>query len=462
MFSRAIFWQSIKGNYILWVICTVVLTAMLSLPAAFHDPSATAAFMDAIKDTPMAEAAGDQLDVFSSLLGIMSQTVYGFSGLMVAMVFVVVTANTLVASEVDRGSMAYTLSTPTKRRKVVFTKAVFLVLAIVVMYVIAGTAGLLTVQFKHDAVWGDQRTADVKAAAKVLRLDEETVANDLSLIVRDPSAFSAGAAARGLDSSVYAAYLMQAMARDAYAAAAEILGLEPEEVEKTPSLIQNDPAALEAAAARMGMDTTTLSAYIDQLTTQAEEQEAQKEAVQQALSDGLTAAAGHLRMETGKLMQNMGILKTDPAAMAVASEASGLDEATLTMMIDQSLGAMEVSSDLGVDFDPFAFFMMNLGCLLLMFAISGISYLASCIFNLSKHSLGLGAGLPFAFLILYFLSQVNTTLEPLKYFSLVTLFDTTQIIDRGGYWAQFVVLGAVGIMLYVFAMRIFERKDLPL
>jgi len=105
---------------------------------------------------------------------------------------------------------------------------------------------------------------------------------------------------------------------------------------------------------------------------------------------------------------------------------------------------------------------LNLGCLLLLFAISGISFLASCIFNLSKHSLGLGAGLPFAFLILYFLSQVNTTLEPLKYFSIVTLFDTSQIMKGGSYWAQFVILAVVGAMLYVFAIRIFKRKDLPL
>ncbi len=462
MFSRPIFWQSIKGNYVLWVICTVVLTAMLALPAAFHDPSATASFMEAIKDTPMAEAAGDQLDVFSSLLGIMSQTVYGFSGLMVAMVFVVVTANSLVASEVDRGSMAYTLSTPTKRSKVVFTKAVFLIVAVVIMYAIAGTAGLLTVQFKHHAVWGKEYAADVTAAAKVLQLDEATVAGDLSLIVQSTDASIAGARARGVDAMVYSAYLSQAMQRDAYSAAAEILAMKVDDVEETPSLIQTEPAALEAAAAKMGMDTVTLSAYIDQMTAQSDELASQEEAMQQALSDGVTAAAKHLGMKTSALMQDLGALKKDSEAMVVASEASGLDEPTFAVLLNQALGAMEVSSDLGVDFDPFAFLMMNLGCLLLLFAISGISFLASCIFNLSKHSLGLGAGLPFAFLILYFLSEVNTTLEPLRYFSLVTLFDTAQIIDRGTYWAQFVILGVVGALLYAFAVRIFGRKDLPL
>ena len=462
MFSRPIFWQSIKANYILWVICTVVLTAMLSLPAAFHNPSETAAFMDAIKDTPMAEAAGDQLDIFSTLLGLLSQTVYGFSGLMVAMVFVVVAANNLVASEVDRGSMAYTLSTPTRRTKVVFTKALFLTSSIVLMFVIMATAGLLTIQFRHHAVWGSQNTADVRAAAAVLRVDEETVAGDLSLIVTNPDAFRAGSAARGVDAAVYSAYLSQAMLRDAYAAAAEVMQLKPKDVEETPALVQTDPAALEAAAARMGMDSAALSAYIDMMTAQKDELAAQEEAMQRALTDGLKAAATQVGMPTGKLMQNMGVLKENPAAMNAACEASGLDEATFTLLVNQALGAMEVSADLGVDFDPVAFLMLNLGCLLLLLAISGISFLASCIFNLSKHSLGLGAGLPFAFLILYFLSQVNTTLEPLRFFSLVTLFDTSQIMKGGTYWAQFVILAVVGAMLYTFAIRLFKRKDLPL
>lgn len=462
MFSRPIFWQSIKANYILWVICTVVLTAMLSLPAAFHDPAETAAFMDAIKDTPMAEAAGDELDIFSTLLGLLSQTVYGFSGLMVAMVFVVVAGNNLVASEVDRGSMAYTLSTPTKRTTVVFTKAVFLISAIVLMFVIMALAGTLTIQFKHHAVWGSQHTADVRAAAKVLGVEEAAVAEDLSQIANSPEAFRAGAAARDLDPSVYSAYLTQAMLRDAYAAAAEVLGVKPDEVQETPSLAQTDAAALDAAAAHMGMDAPTLSAYIDMMTAQKEELAAQEEAMQQALTEGMKAAAEHLGMTTGKLMRSMGILKQDSEAMAVATKAAGLDEATFTLVLDQALGAMEVSADLGVDFDPLAFLMLNLGCLLLLFAISGISFLASCIFNLSKHSLGLGAGLPFAFLILYFLSEVNTTLEPLRYFSIVTLFNTQEIMKGGSYWAQFVILAVVGAMLYVFAIRFFKRKDLPL
>ena len=60
------------------------------------------------------------------------------------------------------------------------------------------------------------------------------------------------------------------------------------------------------------------------------------------------------------------------------------------------------------------------------------------------------------------MSGVNETLEPLKYFSLMTLFDSERIIGEGSFWVQFVMLGVVGSVLYVFAVRVFKRKDLPL
>lgn len=410
MFSRAVFWQSIRSHYVLWVICTVVLTVMLSLIIAFHDPSRLSAFMEAIQDTPMAAEAGDQLDLFASLLGILTQTVYGFSGLMIAMVYVVVTANGLVASEVDRGSMAYTLSTPIKRTTVIFTKALYLIVSILVMCLIVGGAGALTTQLKHHALWGTEYTADVKAAAQVLELDNAEVAGNLSLIVNNPQAFAAGAAARGLNSDVYAAYLTQALQRDAYAAAPE----------------------------------------------------AQQAVVQEQLAKGVSAAAEHLGMTTAELGADLSLLRSDSAAMDVASQASGLDRAILDQVLIQAIAANEVSADIGVDFDGTAYLVMNVGFLLLMLAIGGISFLASCIFNLSKFSLALGAGLPFAFLILNLLSTVNDTLEPLRYFSLITLFDTENILQEGTYWPQFVALALVAAVLYALALRIFKRKDLPL
>ena len=52
---------------------------------------------------------------------------YALAGIMLPMIFVIVTANKLIASQIDNGSMAYVLSTPTKRITVAFTQLFYLI-----------------------------------------------------------------------------------------------------------------------------------------------------------------------------------------------------------------------------------------------------------------------------------------------------------------------------------------------
>jgi ABC-2 type transport system permease protein len=329
MFSRPVFWQSVRSHYVLWVICTVVLTAMLSLIAAFFNPTELSSFMEIFEDSPMAAEAGDELELFASLLGIITQTVFGFAGMMISMVYVVVTANGLVASEVDRGSMAYTLSTPIKRSKVIFTKAVFLVVSIVLMFVIIGGAGAVSIQIKHHGLWGTSYTADVKEAATILDRDRAEVAADLTLIAEDPQAFSAGARARGISPMVYSAYLTQAMQRDATAAAARVLDVPAAELTKDPSPVLDDPAALAAAAAVLKQEPAVFKAQLEEMLAQMDEMKAEQAVIETQLTDGLAAAAAHLDLRVAELAADLTLLKDDPDTMAVASEASTLDTLTL-------------------------------------------------------------------------------------------------------------------------------------
>ncbi len=108
------------------------------------------------------------------------------------------------------------------------------------------------------------------------------------------------------------------------------------------------------------------------------------------------------------------------------------------------------------------FLMVNLGALLLYFAVTGIGFFASCLFNDTKNSLSIGAGLPVAFLLLQMISDMGDQTGFFKYFSLFTLFDTDQIIQRDGYLGSFLLLGGIGIMLYTLAIAVFRKRDLPL
>jgi ABC-2 type transport system permease protein len=108
------------------------------------------------------------------------------------------------------------------------------------------------------------------------------------------------------------------------------------------------------------------------------------------------------------------------------------------------------------------FILLNVGAALLYFALSGIGFLASCLFNLSKHSLALGGGIPVLFFLANMLAGTGEQLSGLKYATLLTLFDPTAIVTGGSVLPAFTALAVIGLALYAGAIFIFSRKDLPL
>lgn len=71
-----------------------------------------------------------EMNMYGIFIGIMF---FGLAGLLLPMVFTILTANELVAQKVENGSMAFTLSAPVRRRTVLFSKAFSLLLAMVLM-----------------------------------------------------------------------------------------------------------------------------------------------------------------------------------------------------------------------------------------------------------------------------------------------------------------------------------------
>lgn len=105
---------------------------------------------------------------------------------------------------------------------------------------------------------------------------------------------------------------------------------------------------------------------------------------------------------------------------------------------------------------------MVFGSFLLQLAISSIVFFSSCIFNRTSRSLIIGAGFPILFFAANLLAGMSDKLEGLKNLSLVTLFDTTAIIDGSGYAVGMGVLGLLAVVLYVAGIIVFKKKDLPL
>ena len=108
------------------------------------------------------------------------------------------------------------------------------------------------------------------------------------------------------------------------------------------------------------------------------------------------------------------------------------------------------------------FIMLNVGMLLYHLLISGICFFASCVFNTSRHSLMIGAGLPLFFFITHILVLLSENLSYLKYVTANTLFDSEAILDGKGYGIKFAAMGISALVLYVVGIMRFKRKDLPL
>ncbi|MFQ7747501.1 MAG: ABC transporter permease [Eubacteriales bacterium] len=82
----------------------------------------------------------------------MNQMYYTAMGLLPIFILIVILANSLIADQVDRGSMAYVLSTPTKRSAVAVTQMVFLLVVPLLIIGIVGATRIGTSFLFYDEV----------------------------------------------------------------------------------------------------------------------------------------------------------------------------------------------------------------------------------------------------------------------------------------------------------------------
>ena len=81
-----------------------------------------------------------ELDLFSLIVG---SVYYKLAGLLLPIIYMIMVSNNLIAGQVDSGSMAYILSTSTKRETVVFTQALFLIGSLLAMFVLSTITGVV-------------------------------------------------------------------------------------------------------------------------------------------------------------------------------------------------------------------------------------------------------------------------------------------------------------------------------
>lgn len=103
----------------------------------------------------------DQLpeDIYIKLYDLSSRNLYGLvigamffslAGLLLPIVYTILTSNSLISEEVETGSMAFTLSCPVNRKSIVFTKAIYQISMLIIMFLFLFCMAVFT---RQVAIW---------------------------------------------------------------------------------------------------------------------------------------------------------------------------------------------------------------------------------------------------------------------------------------------------------------------
>ena len=494
MFSKPIFKQSIQANWKLWVIITLVSSIILSAFIVTFDAEGFAAIASASEGTRFSNI----LSKMTSLLGSL-ENFYKLIAVILGIVYVVFTANNLVVNEVDSGSMAYTLSTPIKRSSVIFTKSIFLILSIVLMYSFIGSVGLGAAQLKYRNVTGYPITDDVRAGAEVLDRNEGYLSERMYLILENDYAMREAAAARHMDTEAYKLYLETIINERSFEKAADIIteerkdvfkdndAMNDEDIEITAEELAADPAmvllsndALVEGAKIKGMTVNEYQRYINDAidvrenvtmgkTNNVEKIVASTQPTIVVSEDNadilmqlvIKASAESLNMEIEQITEQIALIK-DPVALEASMKTTDLTEQQIVTMANQAMVSTAKSVDKALDFDIEAYIWLSLGLMLLVLALSSITFFASTVFNRTGMALAIGGGITFMFFIITMVQQLMDTAENLEYLTITTLFDTSAIRAGGEFIWGLVALGGIALILYSISNIVFTKKDLPL
>ncbi|MER2180156.1 ABC transporter permease subunit [Aerococcus urinaeequi] len=487
MLSKPIFKQSLQSNWKLWLIITIVASMIISGFIISYDAAGYASIAEAAEGT----AFSNILSTLTSLLGSL-ENFYKLIAVILGIVYVVFTANNLVVNEVDSGSMAYTLSTPIKRSSVIFTKSLYLILSVVLMYTVITLAGLTASQLNYNNVTGYAITEDVEAAAKTLNHDEDYLSERLYLIQEDEDVMREAAIARDMDTEAYAIYLEDVIRERSYEEAAEIItderydiyddddDMEDEDIEITMEELMEDPGmildsndALAAGARLYGLSTNDYRKIVlDEMNDLESSEEVEEEAPtpQRQLTEDnaklllqtvIDSSATALNLSSDQVSENLTLLK-DPEALVLSTQTTGLNEEQITSMANHAMVSSARSVDKALEFDVETYLWLSLGLLLLILAMSSIAFFASTLFNRTGMALAIGGGIPFAFFLITMIQQLMDSADGLEYITITTLFDTDAILAGGEFGWGLVALGAITFVLYTASNILFTKKDLPL
>ena len=143
MISNTLLKKEFKSNYKILLIFIAVLTMYEVIIVSMFNPELGETLDAFAKAMPEIMSAFGMANTGSTLTEFLSNYLYGFLLLVFPMILEIILANKLVAKYVDTGSMAYLLSTPNSRKKIVVTQGLFVIINIVILILYVTILGII-------------------------------------------------------------------------------------------------------------------------------------------------------------------------------------------------------------------------------------------------------------------------------------------------------------------------------
>ncbi len=141
--SRTLFIYTTRSNWVIGAVILAIMFMYLAIIVSMYDPEEVEQMAALVQMLPEEVAAAMGFDILvTELTSFLAQYYYQFLIFLFPMIYCIMVGNRLVAGHVDRGSMAYLLSTPHSRVRVVTTQAAYLMLGVTEMIVLVALGGL--------------------------------------------------------------------------------------------------------------------------------------------------------------------------------------------------------------------------------------------------------------------------------------------------------------------------------
>ena len=141
MLNGALYRQGLRASWKPLVIFLAVLTMYDAVIVSMFDPRIGDLLATLMQTMPDIMAMFGMNNPGATLAEFLTNYLYGFLMLIFPLVFSAITANSLVARHVDRGSMAYLLAAPNSRTRVAFTQMTVLLTGVTAIIAVCTAVG---------------------------------------------------------------------------------------------------------------------------------------------------------------------------------------------------------------------------------------------------------------------------------------------------------------------------------